>query len=156
MRYTDWPTEFTRGAPAEEGCFVCIVDRSPVSSRRYELEIVDIENLDTECARELGTSPGLSVVTDEGCAYTLDEYEIVGYQRLCDSSVDVTATDGFRGVDSYLKLNEAGIQFYLDCYRRELEKLRVLAWSDKEDPPTPPAMPMIPKFSRSFFVEADE
>jgi hypothetical protein len=106
-------------------------------------------------ADELGIEPGLCACDAEGCVYYIGDCGIVGYHRVCDNSYDITTAGGFKGVNRFLKLNEAGIDFYLKWYRRELEKIRVKEWPDADIPPAPPLMPPMPVFSRNFFVDAE-
>lgn len=153
-KLTDWPEGFERGIPTAEGCYACIVHISGHGRDRYAIELLDIQEFGKLAADELGIEPGLHVCDEEGCLYTPDEYGVVGYHRVCKDSGQVTATYGFKGMDSLLKLNEAGIDFYLKYYRRELERLRVKDWPLGDTPPMPPVMPPMPQFSRSFFVEA--
>lgn len=56
----------------------------------------------------------------------------------------------------WLKLNEKGMKFYLDYYRRRLEELRVEAWPEGMLPPMPPIFPPMPQFSPSDFEFAEE
>lgn len=156
MNLTDWPEGFTRGVPNEEGYYACIVDKSDEYGVCYAIENVDVEYFGKICADEIGIEPGLAVVDIEGASTSVENYGIIGYHRICESSWDVTSSDGFKGETTYLKLNKAGIDFYIAYYRRELEKIRVVEWRDGDTPPAPRPLPPMPVYSRSFFDEADE
>lgn len=155
---SDWPEDFERGLPDAEGFYACIVNYAQYDSfgrATFAIELVDIQEFGKLAADELGIEPGLCACDAEGCVYNINDYGIVGYHRICDNSYDITTADGFKGVNRFLKLNGAGIDFYLKWYRRELEKIRVKEWPDADIPPAPPLMPPMPVFSRSFFVDAE-
>lgn len=156
---SNWPEGFERGVPREDGCYACIIE-VPEPGRfggcRYDLAIVDIMEFGRLAADELGVKPGFCVCTPEGDVWNAEDFGVVGYHRVCDNSLDITTAEGLKGEGALLKLNEAGIGFYLKFYERELKKLRVKAWPLCALPPSPPLMPPMPAFSSSFFEEADE
>lgn len=55
-----------------------------------------------------------------------------------------------------LRLNEKGMEFYLNYYKRELEKIRVTAWADDWIPPSPPTIAPMPQFSRDLLEDSGE
>lgn len=156
MNLMKWPEAFTRGLPEEEGCYVCIVYDSDY--QQYSLKIFDIDFYGALAAEEFGEKEGLFVDEHlEGNPVAVHNMGIVGYKKLDGVGVfSMWACDGFEKETKFLKLNEAGIDFYMKFYRRELERLRVKEWDDTDYPPSPPLMPPMPQFSRSFFTDEDD
>lgn len=153
MSLTDWPDGFERGLPESEGCYAVIVKTN--LNPYCELAIVEVEGIGKLAADELGMKPGLVVVSPEGEFHALDDYGIVGYHYICESAWNIAVAKGFKE-PKVLKLNKAGLGFYLDYYRHELEKVRVAEWPDGDIPPAPVLLPPMPQYSRSFFDEAKD
>ena len=86
-RLISWPKGFTHGKPTEIGCYVLL-------SRDYDafnLSVRDIQYVDPVKDKELiefcDVEPGFCVVDPvDACYWSLDEYEIIGYQKICSGN----------------------------------------------------------------------